>query len=88
MTGISDFILHIANSNMDAYYDFYRINVFRLPCITTLQSSFVLSGTKSQTAYPLSCRRPCTCLLNLRSVTGGQGSLPLPFHLIKDYERY
>ena len=53
MTGNFDFILRIATSDMDAYHDFYRNKLSLLPNITTVQSFFVLSETKSDTAYPL-----------------------------------
>ncbi|WP_374163690.1 Lrp/AsnC family transcriptional regulator [Arcticibacter sp. MXS-1] len=53
MTGTFDFILRIATSNMDEYTDFYRNKLATLPNITTVQSFFVLSETKSDTAYPL-----------------------------------
>lgn len=53
MTGQFDFILRIATSDMDTYHDFYRNKLARLPNITTVQSFFVLSETKSDTAYPL-----------------------------------
>jgi Lrp/AsnC family transcriptional regulator, leucine-responsive regulatory protein len=53
MTGTFDFILRIATSDMDAYHDFYRNKLATLPNITTVQSFFVLSETKSVTAYPL-----------------------------------
>jgi Lrp/AsnC family leucine-responsive transcriptional regulator len=53
MTGTFDFILRIATSDMDAYHDFYRNKLSTLPHITTVQSFFVLSETKSDTAYPL-----------------------------------
>ena len=53
MTGTSDFILRIATSDMDAYHDFYRNKLATLPNISTVQSFFVLSETKSDTAYPL-----------------------------------
>lgn len=53
MTGTFDFILRIATSDMDAYHDFYRNKLATLPNITTVQSFFVLSETKSDTAYPL-----------------------------------
>ena len=53
MTGSFDFILRIATSDMDAYHDFYRNKLSLLPNITTVQSFFVLSETKSDTAYPL-----------------------------------
>lgn len=52
MTGTFDFILRIATTDMDAYHIFYR-KLAALPNITTVQSFFVLSETKSDTAYPL-----------------------------------
>jgi len=53
MTGTFDFILRIATSDMDAYHHFYRNKLATLPNISTVQSFFVLSETKSDTAYPL-----------------------------------
>jgi Lrp/AsnC family leucine-responsive transcriptional regulator len=53
MTGTFDFVLRIATSDMDAYHQFYRNKLATLPNITTVQSFFVLSETKSDTAYPL-----------------------------------
>jgi DNA-binding Lrp family transcriptional regulator len=53
MTGTFDFVLRIATSDMDAYHDFYRNKLATLPNITTVQSFFVLSETKSDTAYPI-----------------------------------
>lgn len=53
MTGTFDFLLRIATSDMEAYHDFYRHKLATLPNITTVQSFFVLSETKSDTAYPL-----------------------------------
>ncbi len=53
MTGAFDFILRIATSDMDAYHLFYRNKLAMLPNISTVQSFFVLSETKSDTAYPL-----------------------------------
>lgn len=53
MTGTFDFILRIATSDMDSYHDFYRNKLSLLPNIITVQSFFVLSETKSDTAYPL-----------------------------------
>jgi len=52
MTGTFDFILRIATSDMDEYHHFYR-KLGKLPKITSVQSFFVLSETKSDTAYPL-----------------------------------
>ena len=53
MTGTFDFLLRIATTDMDAYHDFYRNKLATLANITTVQSFFVLSETKSDTAYPL-----------------------------------
>lgn len=53
MTGTFDFILRIATSDMDAYHEFYRHKLATLPNISTVQSFFVLSETKSVTAYPM-----------------------------------
>jgi DNA-binding Lrp family transcriptional regulator len=53
MTGTFDFILRIATSDMDAYHEFYRNKLATLPNISTVQSFFVLSETKSVTAYPV-----------------------------------
>jgi len=53
MTGTFDFLLRIATSDMEAYHEFYRHKLATLPNITTVQSFFVLSETKSDTAYPL-----------------------------------
>ncbi|POY38629.1 AsnC family transcriptional regulator [Solitalea longa] len=53
MSGSFDFILRIATEDMDTYHDFYRNKLALLPNITTVQSFFVLSEAKSDTAYPL-----------------------------------
>jgi Lrp/AsnC family leucine-responsive transcriptional regulator len=53
MTGTFDFVLRIASRDMDAYHEFYRHKLATLPNITTVQSFFVLSETKSVTAYPI-----------------------------------
>jgi Lrp/AsnC family leucine-responsive transcriptional regulator len=53
MTGSFDFVLRIATRDMDAYHEFYRYKLATLPNITTVQSFFVLSETKSDTAYPI-----------------------------------
>lgn len=53
MTGAFDFILRVATTDMDAYHTFYRHKLAQLPNITTVQSFFVLSETKSDTAYPI-----------------------------------
>jgi Lrp/AsnC family leucine-responsive transcriptional regulator len=53
MTGAYDFILRIATEDMDTYHQFYRTKLATLANITTVQSFFVLSEAKSDTAYPL-----------------------------------
>ena len=53
MTGAFDFLLRIATNDMDEYQHFYRNKLANLPNITTVQSFFVLSEIKSDTAYPL-----------------------------------
>jgi len=53
ITGTVDFILRIVCKDMEAYSDFYRNKLATLPNISTVQSHFVLSEAKSQTAYPL-----------------------------------
>jgi len=53
MTGAYDFILRIATCDMDAYHLFLRNKLATLPNVSTVQSFFVLSETKSDTAYPL-----------------------------------
>jgi Lrp/AsnC family transcriptional regulator, leucine-responsive regulatory protein len=52
MTGTFDFILRIATTDMDASHILYR-KLATLPDITTVQSFFVLSEAKSDTAYPI-----------------------------------
>lgn len=53
MTGSFDFILRIACSDMDDYHIFLRNKLAILPNIVTVQSYFILSETKSDTAYPI-----------------------------------
>ncbi|MGF7231342.1 Lrp/AsnC family transcriptional regulator [Arachidicoccus sp.] len=53
MTGTFDFILRVATRDMDDYHNFYRNKLGKLPNITTVQSFFVLSEAKSDTAYLL-----------------------------------
>jgi DNA-binding Lrp family transcriptional regulator len=53
MTGAFDFILRIATSDMEAYHLFLRNKLATLPNISTVHSFFVLSETKSETAYPI-----------------------------------
>lgn len=53
MAGTFDFLLRIVTTDMDSYHEFYRHKLARLPNITTVQSFFVLSETKNDTAYPI-----------------------------------
>lgn len=53
MTGTVDFILRIATKDMNSYHLFLRNQISVLPNVNTVQSFFVLSETKSETAYPL-----------------------------------
>mgnify|MGYP001272980134 CR=1 FL=1 len=53
MTGSFDFILKIATSNMEEYHLFLRHKLAVLPNIVTVQSFFILSETKNDTAYPV-----------------------------------
>jgi Lrp/AsnC family leucine-responsive transcriptional regulator len=53
MTGTFDFILRIATRNMDHYNSFYNEKLATLSSISTIQTSFVMSEIKSDTAYPL-----------------------------------
>lgn len=53
MTGSFDFILKIATSNMEEYHLFLRHKLAVLPNIVTVQSYFILSETKSETAFPV-----------------------------------
>ena len=53
MTGEYDFLLKVAVSNMEAYYDFVINRLAKLPNVGTVQSFFVLHESKKNTAYPL-----------------------------------
>ncbi|WEK20549.1 MAG: Lrp/AsnC family transcriptional regulator [Candidatus Pedobacter colombiensis] len=53
MTGAFDFILRIVISDMDAYHNFLRSKLAQLSNIGTVQSFFVMSEIKTETAYPL-----------------------------------
>ncbi len=53
MTGTCDFLLRIATKDMEEYSDFYNRKLARLPNVTTVQSSFVMTENKSDTAYPI-----------------------------------
>lgn len=53
MAGSYDFMLRIATKDMDAYHLFLRHKLAVLPHVNTVQTYFVLSETKSETAYPI-----------------------------------
>lgn len=53
MAGSYDFMLRIATKDMDAYHHFLRHKLAVLPHVNTVQTYFVLSETKSETAYPI-----------------------------------
>lgn len=53
MAGSYDFMLRIATKDMDAYHVFLRHKLAVLPHVNTVQTYFVLSETKSETAYPI-----------------------------------
>ncbi|SMD16980.1 Lrp/AsnC family transcriptional regulator [Pedobacter nyackensis] len=53
MSGTYDFILRIATRDMDDYNTFYNDKLATLSSISTIQTSFVMSEIKSDTAYPL-----------------------------------
>ena len=53
MAGSYDFMLRIATKDMEAYHTFLRHKLAVLPHVNTVQTYFVLSETKSETAYPI-----------------------------------
>ncbi len=53
MAGSYDFMLRIATKDMDDYHLFLRHKLAVLPHVNTVQTYFVLSETKSETAYPI-----------------------------------
>lgn len=53
MAGSYDFMLRIATQDMEAYHIFLRHKLAVLPQVSTVQTYFVLSETKSETAYPI-----------------------------------
>jgi len=53
MTGAYDFLLRIVAKDMNAYSHFYNTKLAKIPYITTVHSSFVLTENKSVTAYPI-----------------------------------
>jgi len=53
MTGRSDFLLRIVTNDMEEYSQFYNHKLTKLPNVNTVQSAFVMSENKSDTAYPI-----------------------------------
>ena len=53
MTGNCDYLLKIAVRDVEDYSNFYNTYLAKLPNITTVQTSFVLTEIKSITAFPL-----------------------------------
>lgn len=53
MAGSYDFMLRIATRDMQAYHQFLRYKLAVLSHVNTVQTYFVLSETKSETAYPI-----------------------------------
>jgi Lrp/AsnC family transcriptional regulator, leucine-responsive regulatory protein len=52
VSGDVDFVLRVATADMEAYHRFYRM-ITDLPNVQKVLSFFVLSETKSETAFPL-----------------------------------
>lgn len=53
IAGAFDFLLKVVTSDIEAYHHFYRNKLAKLTNITTVQSFFVLSEAKNETAFPL-----------------------------------
>jgi Lrp/AsnC family leucine-responsive transcriptional regulator len=53
MSGIFDFLLRIAISDMNAYNELLMTKLSKLPDVGNMQSFFVLSSAKQETAYPV-----------------------------------
>jgi DNA-binding Lrp family transcriptional regulator len=53
MTGIYDYLLRVVVKDMAAYQDFIVNKLARLPNIGTVQSSFVMTEIKNETAFVL-----------------------------------
>lgn len=54
MTGNFDFLLRIAIRDMNAYNELLMSKLSKLPDVGNIQSFFVLSAAKQETAYPVS----------------------------------
>ncbi|MBC7398835.1 MAG: Lrp/AsnC family transcriptional regulator [Mucilaginibacter sp.] len=53
MTGAFDFLLRIAIADMDEYYALLQSKLSKLPDVGVMQSFFVMSEAKNETAYAL-----------------------------------
>ena len=53
MSGIFDFLLRITISDMNAYNELLMTKLSKLPDVGNMQSFFVLSAAKQETAYPV-----------------------------------
>ena len=53
MSGSFDFLLRITIRDMNAYNDLLMFKLSKLPDVGNMQSHFVLSAAKHETAYPL-----------------------------------
>lgn len=53
MTGQFDYLLKVVIRDMDAYHDFMMHKLATLPNIGVVQTFFVMSEAKQETAYPL-----------------------------------
>jgi Lrp/AsnC family leucine-responsive transcriptional regulator len=54
MTGLYDYLLKVALSDMDEYYDFIINKIAKLSNVGNVQSFFVLYEAKKETAYRIS----------------------------------
>jgi len=57
MTGNFDFLLKIAIRDMDEYNQVLMVKLAKLPDVGNMQSFFVMSEAKNETAYPLNIPR-------------------------------
>ena len=53
MTGSYDYLLKIVVNDMNAYHDFILNKLAKLSNIGTVQSSFIMTEVKFDTAYPI-----------------------------------
>lgn len=54
MTGELDFLLRIVVADLDAYGDFVRKTLLRLPSVKDVRTSFVIEVVKTSPGIPLS----------------------------------